>query len=65
MPDRLLGNGVPHGYQTDIECPECAGVVYARPIPPYLASSGGELLRCSECDWMGQRHDAAEVERGE
>ena len=64
MPARLLGHGVPQGRPTDTECPECGGVVYARPFPSYLRSPGGELLRCSECDWMDQRHDAAEGEGG-
>ena len=34
--------------------------MYARPVSSYLGSPGGELLRCSECDWMGQRDSAAE-----
>ena len=60
MPDRFLGDGVPQRRPTKMECPECAGVVYGRPFPSHLRSPGGELLRCSECDWMDQRHSDAE-----
>ena len=65
MPARYLSDGVPEGYPGDVECPECGGVVYAKRIPSYLGSPDGELLRCSECGWKGERHDAAEGDGGE
>ena len=66
MAARYLGDdSPPKGYPIDMECPKCGGVVYAKPVPRYLGSPDGELLRCSECDWMGQRDSAAEEGGGE